>query len=316
MFVSVLIPAFRDTYLSQALSSVFCQTHTEMEIVISDDSVDDRVQKIVQNFKDSRIRYTRTAGRIGAVANVRNLWTIAQSRRIKFLFDDDFLMPFAITSLVEAMESISSCSFSFSHRHIVDHDGRIVANPTFVQQGQKVAISAPAIAAYLPGKVNNPIGELSNILINADAGVKVDDFCLYRGFEIEVLGDVALYLNATRLAPCVGVGLPLAAFRRHANQNSSPKFNPKFSAGLFEWELLIRGEFDAGALSPEQAVAAVETLNKVYANWIRMFPELSLFVDGLASLSDQIMAQDRNLLEGFRKNWITAWEAIRTREKK
>jgi hypothetical protein len=162
--------------------------------------------------------------------------------------------------------------------------------------------------------IANRVGEYSNLLMNRASGISLDDMNTYAGFEIEMLVDVAFHLNASARAPAVGVGRTVTHYRKHAQQNSAAGFNPIFFKGLFEWELLLRGEFATGSLKPEQANQALDKLEVAYRAWRPTVPELEQLAAGHPALRAQIGAGDRDTLDAaFRARWDAAVAAARAR---
>lgn len=312
MDVSILIPAFRPTFLRQAIASALTQGGEDFRILISDDSGGEDLLPIVESFRDPRIRYLRTAGRTGARENCRNLWLNCETERMMFLFDDDLLLPNAMAELGAVLDGTPEASFGFGRRHIIDAAGRITrqAPPDTPSQ----TIDGVALATALVGSVVNHIGELSNVMINRVAGVTIDDLLTYAGLDLEVNADVGFYLNATRRGPAVGLGKPVAAFRRHGAQNSSAAFNPKFPFGVVEWELFVRGEYDAGRLPQTQALKAIERLRAAYASWSKDHPEVTPMAPGLDRLADRIGRGETGTLDdAFRADWGRFAAAVQAR---
>ncbi|PZQ60297.1 MAG: hypothetical protein DI570_14360 [Phenylobacterium zucineum] len=312
--VSVLLPAFRPTYLTQAIASVLTQGFGDYELLINDDSIGEEVRAIVERFADPRIRYSRTAGGEGGAENSRQLWAMANSDLIKFMFDDDVLLPHALGELVGLVEANPGATFAFGHRDFIDADGRITSEPRVIAPGAIVTLDSQQVSGLLIGGLANRIGEMPNVLINRATGVNLDDMLDYAGFPVGMLADVSFYLTASRRGPAVGIGRTISQYRKHPNQNSSIGYNPAFFRGIIEWELFIRGETALGHLTPEQAVAAAGKLEGGYRNWGEALPELSILAPGLARLGDRIRGGERDLIDDdFRARWDETVEAARLR---
>lgn len=301
MTVSVLIPAYRPTYLRQAIASVLTQGFEDFELVIGDDNPGDEVEAIVGEFRDRRIRLVKTAGAVGAIENCRLLWNAASRPLLKYLFDDDLLMPSALVELVGAMQAHPDASFCFSNRYIIDEAGRITSEPKSTPDGRVGLVPHAVLLRTLLPNISNPIGEFSNVLINRNSGAVFDDWEQFGGFPIRTMADVVFFLNATARAPAVQLGMTLAAFRRHPDQNSSPAFNPRFSRGLVEWEIMLRSEFDAGGLTREQALGGAKKLAAGYASWTPQLPELEHVRPGLDAWRAQLAdGNARGVTDPFR----------------
>jgi hypothetical protein len=233
---------------------------------------------------------------------------------VKYLFDDDILWPNCLINLLEMAQGNPDGSYYFGHRQVIDECGRIIERPLLVVEDTIVRLDHATISKGLVLYVDNRIGELSNVLINASAGVGPDTSLFYAEFEMEVLGDVAFFLNATDNAPAYGLGQAVSGFRQHSQQQSRQDWNPKFAKGLCEWELFLRGEFARGVLDQEQALAAADALAGKYEPWLGRLVELKPLHAGLERLKAQIRAGDTDVFdEEFRRAWAEMNEFVARR---
>jgi glycosyltransferase involved in cell wall biosynthesis len=292
--VSILIPAFRPTFLRQTIASALTQGLEDFELIISDDSGGDALLPIVEQFRDPRIRYVRTSGRTGAAANCRSLWGEAGRDRLLFLLDDDLLMPHAVVEMAAQLDARPDASFCFAQRYLIDHTGRIIMDPP--KPRDFIVADHGLMVRSIVGRLNNPIGEFSNILINRAVGLTIEDMLHYRGFEMRVMGDVAFFLNASRKAPALGLSVPVGSFRRHDDQISSSTFNPKVDLLFAEWELFLRGEYSAGVLSRDDALTSATRLRQAYDGTLARVPALSIMIPGSDELIRQVERGERDVL--------------------
>ncbi len=303
MGVSILIPAYRPTYLRQALASALTQDVDDLEILVSDDSGGDKVREVVEMFRDPRIVYSRTAGRIGATPNCTALWHAAKHDLIQFILDDDILMPHALPELLALTEKHPDASLYFGNRHIIDSQGKVTKDPA--SRGKPVIkLSSNTLISFMISRIANPIGEFNNVLMNRAVGLSPDLYTFYDGYQLRVVGDAAFYMRASLLGPVVGIDRTVAAFRHHGDQRSSPKANPEFAVGIAEWELFIRGEGAAGRVSQEDLGLGIERLGKGYRSWRATCPVLEDLLPGLEALGERVARGDRDLLdEAFKLRW-------------
>lgn len=303
MTVSILIPAFRPTFLGQAIASVLAQGEEDFELIVSDDSGGDDVLAVVERFRDPRIRYVTTAGRVGARENMRALWREAKHEVVKFLYDDDLIMPHNIGLMLDEIRAFPELSFVFGIRHIINERGRIVHDgQTFA--GNRIQVDRGILAQNILRRLENSIGEFSNVLINRAHGLTEEDFLTYQGLEMHVCADVGFFLNAARRGPCMALGRLTGAFRRHAEQNSKPEFNPWFPVGICEWEMFIRGELTTGLLPAADALLGIERLRVRYEDWSSRLPVIATMRPGLEILAQRVRDGERQVLdEAFREQW-------------
>lgn len=312
--MSVLIPAYRAAYLRQAIASVLAQGFEDYEIIISDDCPNDTVRRVVREFRDARMRLVQGPKR-GLVPNSAFLFTQASGEFVKFVYDDDFLLPFALQTLVRALDDHPRASFSVTKRHLVGVDGAIIRSPDNIAVDRTREVPSSRIISMLLSRIHNLLGEPTNCLFRRSAFKDASGLSRYASFEIRHLIDLCSYLNAFDVSHCVLVPEFHSAFRVHGGQTSDPE-GPAFSAAIFEWELFLRGEFSRGRCSGEAALEGVTLLNRVLYRdeYVTRFPELSSFRQGIPELSERIRSGDTDLLDdNFRALWTKANAAIDAR---
>jgi SAM-dependent methyltransferase/GT2 family glycosyltransferase len=283
--VSILIPAFNPEYLGRALLSAQRQTFEDIEILVGDDTADGTLAEIVARTGDPRVRYLHH-GFQGGRHNTQRLWAQAEGKYVKWLFDDDLLMPESVQVLVNALEAHPQSALAFHQRVLIDeHDAVIETPPALLKSGECALISRDLLAKDLVASLNNFIGEPTNALLRR-RGIDADKAACYRSLQLDFLDDVGLYLNLSEHAPLVAVGGYYSAKRWRAAR-SSPTSNPFFSAGCYEWEVFVRGEAAAGNLGPAELVTASQRLRSLYAQYGAHLPELARLSANLSELTQR-----------------------------
>ena len=105
--VSIIIPTYnRPDLIRRAVESVLKQTYQNFEIVIIDDTPNDKTEKVVKNFNDKRIKYIRNQIRKGpsAARNQGIKESSKDSRYIAFLDDDDEYLPLFLEKTMRKLE--------------------------------------------------------------------------------------------------------------------------------------------------------------------------------------------------------------------
>jgi glycosyltransferase involved in cell wall biosynthesis len=300
--VSVLIPAFRPQYLDLAIASALAQTFQDFELLISDDSSDPYVALVACKWEDPRIRYFRNPNRQQPGANRDFLLSQASGRYIKFLFDDDLLLPNSIATLVSVAEE-SNSQLVFHGRHQIDERGCVLSSPQSIPAGQWQTIPRHDFFERLVGSMENFVGEPTCVLFEADAYRQLPAPFSVAGFSMRFLTDVSLYINFVAQGHRVtGVGMMGAAFRHHAEQTSNTTF-AAYSAGLFEWELFMRWAVDAGDMEPARYARCLAHLHVKYRRHVADFPELAplLQLSGAPGPEGFLSLRFRQILAGAYK---------------
>ncbi|HKR88927.1 MAG TPA: glycosyltransferase family A protein [Phenylobacterium sp.] len=294
--VTVAIPAYKPAHLGQAIASVLAQTFTDFELLISDDCPNGAAREVVARFGDPRIRLIQ-GPRQGLVANSVHLWENAAADVLKFVYDDDFLMPFAVADLLGLLEQNPHVAFVFCARQVVDADGRILPSNATIPPGPPTLFSSEVLVEALVGEIANPVGEPTSILFRRSTFDGPQCLSRYCGAPVRHNIDVAFYLNAAERGPCVGTPAVGAAFRRHPQQASSLTGAGSFAYGVAEWELFLRGAVSRGMAAPAAALRGLERLELHYRNHRGRFPELEGLLGGLPGLRERLQNGARHLLD-------------------
>lgn len=281
--VSILIPAFNPDHLGRALMSAQRQTFEDIEILVGDDTADGSLAQIVSRTGDPRVRYLHS-GFQGGRRNTQRLWEEAEGKYVKWLFDDALLMPESVQVLVEALEAHPEAALAFHQRVLVDENDAVVQTPAaMLKQGERGLIARDFLVRNLVASLDNFIGEPSNVLLRRRA-VDGEKAACYRSLRFDFLDDVAIYLNLAEQGPLVVVGGYYSATRQHGARKTNLS-SPYFSAGCYEWEILVRGEAAAGNMTPAQLAMASQRLQHLYAQHSAHFPELARFAANLPELT-------------------------------
>src|SRR5438874_2520603 len=83
------IPTFnRASLLPGAIRSALSQSHTQLEVIVSDNASNDSTAEVVRQFGD-RVRYARNDTNVGPLANFCRLVELARGEYFSWLQDDD-----------------------------------------------------------------------------------------------------------------------------------------------------------------------------------------------------------------------------------
>lgn len=275
--VSILIPAYRPDFFDACIASALAQTMRDFEIIVGDDCPGEDIARLLAKWDEPRIRYVRNPTPGLYTSNHHNLMRLAQGKYLKFLFDDDLLYPRSVEMLVDAMRA-GPAKVAFHHRHLIDATGRILSAPTFVPAASVSVVPAQMIYSLMIARMANPVGEPTNVMVDAEALRSMGLAFENEGRPARYLTDVTMLYNAARAGHgIVGVGAFGSAFRQHASQNSHES-SPIFAAGIFEWELLARSAYAAGLIRADEYRQALERVHAQYRRYEKRHPCFSRFL--------------------------------------
>jgi len=126
--VSICLPTCnRPELIVECLDSCIAQTHANIEVVIGDDSKDDRTQQLIaaRYQNDPRIRYVRNTPSLGQARNVASLFARATGDRILLIHDDDYLVANGVERLVSLWDQHPDLEVAFANQYEIDDTGRI-----------------------------------------------------------------------------------------------------------------------------------------------------------------------------------------------
>lgn len=120
--ISVCIPAYKNAdFLRRCLDSLVTQSFRDFELVLSDDSPDDSVARIAEEYKDDlQIIYLKNNPSLGTPANWNFAMQHAKGEYIKLMHDDDwFAEKDALQKFYDCLQKNPSADFCFSAFHNV-----------------------------------------------------------------------------------------------------------------------------------------------------------------------------------------------------
>lgn len=123
--VSIAIPAYKQTYLSESIDSALGQTYQNIELIIVNDHSPYDLDSIVSQYDDKRIRYYKNKKNLGKrsiVLNWNRCLEYARGEYFVLLCDDDELMPNFVSELLKLSYKYPQCNVF--HARKVEKDER------------------------------------------------------------------------------------------------------------------------------------------------------------------------------------------------
>ncbi len=106
--VSVIMPIYqtREDFLRSAIDSVLTQSFTDFEFLILNDSPNcTYLQKIINSYNDSRIKYYENSERLGIAKSYNRLLELAQCEYIAMMNHDDISYPHRLEKQVNYLDT-------------------------------------------------------------------------------------------------------------------------------------------------------------------------------------------------------------------
>ncbi len=116
-FISICIPAYKNaSYLDVLLRSIELQVFRDFEVVVSDDSPDDEVEKLCNRYQANfKLVYHKNKPAKGSPANWNIAIGLAKGYWIKIMHDDDwFADEYSLAGFAKAAQDNPAAGFIFS----------------------------------------------------------------------------------------------------------------------------------------------------------------------------------------------------------
>jgi glycosyltransferase involved in cell wall biosynthesis len=229
--VSLCVPTFNGTeFLQDTLECIEKQNYTNLEIIFCDDCSTDETVAMVNKFinlqPDGSRRLIESQSRQGLPSNWNLCIKESTGDYIKFLFQDDCLMPDCISLMVKELSANPNAGIAFCKRDIINHlkpkfDERYLreikdihlgwTDLSHIQTGQKLLADPNLWEAPL-----NKIGEPTAVLISRKAIDKTGHF----DPQFSQLADLELWLRILQYFDVIFLDEALCKFRVHNRQQS------------------------------------------------------------------------------------------------
>lgn len=229
--VSLCVPAYNGSeHLGEALSSALRQTFPDYELLVVDDASTDRTVEVAGSFTDARIRVHRNAARLGIPGNWNECLRQARGEYVKFLFQDDTLLPDCLEKLVAALEKTPDAPMAFGRRDVVVESGTDVLGRAYATALAAFQASAGTTirgcdlveTALRQGRdlTLNVVGEPSFVLLRREVVLRAG------GFDpaFTQLSDWELWLRLAHGNALAVVDEPVGRFRIHARSQSAASY--------------------------------------------------------------------------------------------
>ena len=264
--VSVMIPTFnRPELFGQSLASVRRQTYPNIEIIICDNSTDERTAELMQKYlDDSRIQYHRNREARTKAENFQPFEQLAKGEFLQWLMDDDLLEPDKITRMVAAFAEHPNVRLAASNRRWIDLEGRDLEHPVRLEAAGSnrdyAVFSGQELGRLMLCQSQNYIGEPSSVLFRRRDLQHHYWRAECRGYA--VISDVVMWLELLEQGDCAYFREPLSSYRRHDGQEGqSPAV---ILRSRVEWFRIIAEYYQKG-----QFLVAVEDFKTAIIQLLR-----------------------------------------------
>jgi glycosyltransferase involved in cell wall biosynthesis len=215
--VSIFIPVYNgEPFLTECIESALAQDFTDFELLIADDGSTDGTAAVIGRYaaQDGRIRWWTNPQNLGEAGNFNLCLSAARGEFIKPLYADDVLLEVsAVRQLLEVLETQPTVVLAASASYVInEHGEKIKYRDQFGRAGNW---DGQDVMVRCFEKLGNLIGEPSLVMFRRSQ-IRHG----YNGAYRQIV-DLEFFFHLLEQGRFGYVAKPLAAWRRHANQNTA-----------------------------------------------------------------------------------------------
>lgn len=221
--ISVLIPTYNaPEYFRVALESARSQDYAPMEIIVCDNSTDDRTEQMMTSAPyadDPRITYVRNRTAKTKEENFAPFEHLVHGDYIQWLMHDDVLLPGKFRKMAAVLDTHPEVTLVASQRNIIDKDGNAVESWLQTNLGfdeEMKIISGEVFGEQTLRELSNYLGEPSGVLFRRSDLAHPYYHAESRGYKR--ISDVAMWLELAEKGDVAIFRDPLSSFRVHGEQ--------------------------------------------------------------------------------------------------
>lgn len=227
--VSICIPAYMHTeYLRKTLRSILMQSYKDYEVIITDDSPDDSVRDLCQEFNfGTNLIYHKNPRRLGSPENWNESMRRASGKYIKIMHHDDwFANSQSLKRFVEMLDHNNTTDFAFSS-----------AVAVFSEKVSSIYAPTEKKIKSIQKKPEDLL--FNNIIGSPSATIWRKNISLYFDKKLIWLVDIDFYIRLLQKNPkIIFCSTPLVNVNSNNNRISSSCENNK-KINLFEYFYLF-----------------------------------------------------------------------------
>ncbi len=264
--ISILIPTYeRPEFFEQALKSALAQTYRHIEVLVCDNSRDNRTEQLIQPYlSDERLIYRRNTSARSKWENFQPFEDMAKGEYLQWLMDDDLLAPDKLEKMIRCFQKHPCLTLVTSQRAVIDaenHNLGIFGETMPIQDEYRI-FSGHQIAHKMLMSFSNFLGEPSAVLFRRRDLKHHYWRAECKGYQR--ISDVAMWLELLEKGDCAIFRDSLSYYRCHAAQEGK-QFDVILQSRL-EWIRLI-GEYFQRKIFLESEEDFLKSLSEIYREY-------------------------------------------------
>lgn len=173
--VSIIMPSWNTAnYIGESIESVINQTYKNWELIIVDDNSSDDTDKVINKFKDKRIKFFKNNKNLGAALTRNRALREAKGEWIAFLDSDDLWSERKIEFQINYMNE-NGYTFSYHNYEKIDENssplGIYVTGPRKITKQKMYQYGYPGCLTFMYSRRKHGLIQIKDIKKNNDYAI-------------------------------------------------------------------------------------------------------------------------------------------------
>lgn len=216
-FISVVLPVYNgEKYLRESIDSVLAQENASFELIIWDDCATDSSARIIDSYRDARIRRFANEVNLGLFKTLNRAIGESKGGWIRLWSQDDRMMPNCLAAEIEFIKRQPAVGMIYCAVDVIDHNGLLtLPAPKYLTP----EVVPPDLATQIMFFHGSIAGNIANVTIKKSV---LDEVGWFRE-DMWISGDFEMWVRISENYPLGYLGEPLIKLRDHQDQFSRAK---------------------------------------------------------------------------------------------
>ncbi|EHJ02070.1 glycosyl transferase family 2 [Clostridium sp. DL-VIII] len=269
--VTVLMSVYNgEKFLKEAIESILDQTFTGFEFLIINDGSTDNSVKIIESYKDPRIRLINNEKNLKLIASLNKGISLARGKYIARMDCDDVSMPERLEKEVEFLESSPDYGLVGTHYTVIDGEGKEQYNVSYPSSNELIKLFLSLNCPLAHGSIMGRTELFKKNLYGSKESYAVEDYELWtRIAKMTKIHNIPEYLFKYRV-----YGESFSDSKTQLMYNQTLELSKKqYISNKKEYKELVKRQI-LSDLYKQEKEETVEYINK----WILSFAKRFLYV--------------------------------------
>jgi len=210
--VSVCVPVYNGAeYIRDCINSILSQSFNDFELIIVNDASTDDSKKIIQSYRDPRIKYVENDRNLGLIGNWNSCLNLSRGEYINVFHQDDIMSHNILEKKVTLLDLEKQVGLVYSDTLVIDHKKNIKLNHWFNLLEPNVDFIRPGQSFFDLMFVNLNMICCPSVMARRECFEKIGGFDARLPFSV----DMEMWMRISLFYDIAYLSEPLMQYRFH-----------------------------------------------------------------------------------------------------